>query len=380
MAATVSWDGLRELAGFRAENGCAISLYVDLDPSVAPTAGDAATRINSLLDAGGKSEAALRGNLTHDERQGLRDDFERLRAYFAEEFDRDGAHGAAVFTASRDNLWRPLALTESVPDRIRVNREFYLAPLVPLVGRGDGALVAAVSRERGELYRLRAGRLEEIADRSEEQPRRHDQGGLSQARHQRHIDNLAHEHLGTVAGELDRQLRLLGNPRVVVVCAEDQRAEFLELLSNAAASAVVGWASAEAHAGPPELLAAVAPVLERWRAGQEDECFERWRDEAGRNGRATAGWSATLEAASDGRVGVLLYQDGVRRDAWCCPACGRAAAGVGTCPLDGAALEHSEDGVDLAIHRTLAHGGTVWAARYRRDLEPVEGIGALLRY
>ena len=34
---TVSLDGLRELAGFRAENGCAITLYVDLDPSVAPT-------------------------------------------------------------------------------------------------------------------------------------------------------------------------------------------------------------------------------------------------------------------------------------------------------------------------------------------------------
>ena len=34
---TVSLDGLRELAAFRAENGVAISLYVDLDPSVSPT-------------------------------------------------------------------------------------------------------------------------------------------------------------------------------------------------------------------------------------------------------------------------------------------------------------------------------------------------------
>ena len=49
MAETVSWDGLRELAEFRAEKGCAISLYVDLDPSTTPTAGDAATRMSSLL-------------------------------------------------------------------------------------------------------------------------------------------------------------------------------------------------------------------------------------------------------------------------------------------------------------------------------------------
>ena len=64
MTTTVSLHGLRELAGFRAENGCAISLYLDLDPSVAPTAGDVATRVRSLLDAGAKSHGATRGDRT----------------------------------------------------------------------------------------------------------------------------------------------------------------------------------------------------------------------------------------------------------------------------------------------------------------------------
>jgi hypothetical protein len=32
------------------------------------------------------------------------------------------------------------------------------------------------------------------------------------------------------------------------------------------------------------------------------------------------------------------------------------------------------------VHQTLAHGGTVKALNTRQDLEPVEGIGALLRY
>ena len=38
MAETVTWSLLRELAGFRAEKGCAISLYLNLDPSEVPTA------------------------------------------------------------------------------------------------------------------------------------------------------------------------------------------------------------------------------------------------------------------------------------------------------------------------------------------------------
>jgi hypothetical protein len=43
-------------------------------------------------------------------------------------------------------------------------------------------------------------------------------------------------------------------------------------------------------------------------------------------------------------------------------------------------MERCNDGLDLAIHQTLAHGGTVWAVRSRHDLDPVEGLGALLRY
>ena len=54
-----------------------------------------------------------------------------------------------------------------------------------------------------------------------------------------------------------------------------------------------------------------------------------------RNGRAAAGWSETLEAASDGRIELLLFQDGADREAWQCPSCGRAASAPGSCPLDG---------------------------------------------
>jgi hypothetical protein len=43
-------------------------------------------------------------------------------------------------------------------------------------------------------------------------------------------------------------------------------------------------------------------------------------------------------------------------------------------------MERRDDGLDLAVHQTLAHGGTIWAVRQRQDLEPVEGIGALLRF
>ena len=226
MARTVTWDELRDLAAFEAEKGCAISLYLDLDPSLVPTAGDAATRLNSLLDEGARTDGANRRELTHDQRQALKADFERIRRFFGAEFSRNGAHGIAVFCAGLDNVWRPLPLTETVDDEIKIGQWLYLAPLVPLVGRGEGALVVVVSREQGQIYRLEAGRLEEVADHFEEQPRRHDQGGWSQSRFQRHVDELAQEHLRRVADEVDRLARRLRWPRIVVAASEETWSEF----------------------------------------------------------------------------------------------------------------------------------------------------------
>src|SRR5205807_856586 len=103
----------------------------------------------------------------------------------------------------------------------------------------------------------------------------------------------------------------------------------------------------KSSASPTELLEAVTPVLEQAQAKEEADVIARWREEAGRNGRAAAGWEQTLEAASDGRVDVLVFQEGADRPAWRCPACGRAATAEGSCPLDGTRLEPYDGGLDL---------------------------------
>jgi peptide subunit release factor 1 (eRF1) len=381
MAPTVSWNTLRELAGVRAERGCAISLYLGLDPSIAPTAPSVATRVNALLSDGERQLDARRDELTHDARAGVKADLERIRRWFADDFDRSGSAGVAVFAYAPDGLFRTLSLTAPVDDRIRLDRELVLAPLVGLVGKGDGPLVAVVNRERGDVYRLEDGSFVQVADLSEEQGgmRRSDQGGWSQANFQRWFDEVAEKHMKDVAEELNRRVRQRRVP-VVVVGPEEIRSEFVDALARDTRTALLGWAAADAHATPAQVLDAISPLLEEAEAVEEAELLERWRALAARGERATAGWNDTLEALSDGRVEVLLVADGRNRTVWQCPACGRAAASAGECPLDGIAMDERENGVDVAVHRALAHGGRVQVVRHHDDLGPAEGVGALLRF
>lgn len=376
---TISWDVLRELAAVRAARGRVISLYVDLSPRVAPNIGDVRTRVHALLDEGSKPERNGGIALARERREALLADLEGLQSHFEREFDRDGASGVAVFASRLDNLWRVLPLSERVPDAVRVGGELHLAPLVPLVERSNGALVAVVGREQGRLYRMRAGQLVEIADRGDDVPGRHDQGGWSQSRFRRHIENLAQGHLRAVADEFDRSFRALGRPQLVILCGDETRAELAGLISAEVAAAVVGWAQVEAHASVGDIATVALPLLEAWRTAREAEAVERWRDEIGRNARAVAGVPATLEAASDGRVELLLFEEGIRTQGFLCSVCGRASAEGGSCPLDDAVLEPCGDGIDLALRLTLVHGGTALAVP-RGALAGADGVGAMLRF
>jgi peptide chain release factor subunit 1 len=334
--------------------------------------------VNSLLSEAEKRVEARHDQLTHGEREGLKRDFARIREFFDNEFSREGARGLGVFASGE--FFRPLPVAGSVPDEVYVGRGLHLAPLAQLVGRDDGAIVAFIGRERGQVFRLRAGRLEELVDRTEEQPGRHDQGGWSQARYARHIEKLVGEHLKDVAAELDRAVRRLRTPKVVVVGSEETRSEFLEALPHEVKTVVVGATEAEAHAGPNELLELVQPLLEEAEAADEHQALERWREEAGTNGRAASGWAETLTAASDSRVDLLLHREGADQPAHECPKCGRASLEGGECPLDGTTLEPSDSGFDLAVRQTLLHGGSLLDVRHQVELAPADGVGALLRF
>jgi peptide chain release factor subunit 1 len=381
VAGTITWEQLRELAAFRARPGCAVSLYVGLDPSTVPTAGDLASHTRSLLARAERQLDGQRAALSHDERKALARDLERIEAWFGDEFSREGVRGVAVFSAELSDLFLPLLLPWPVADEARIANQLYLAPLVRLVGSGDGALVAYVGRERGDVYRLSAGQLSPLADETADVPGRHDQGGWSQARYGRHIETIVDRHLRDVADALDRSVRRLRGVRVVLAGPEETRSSFESLLSAETRAALVGWVAAEAHVDAPRLLEAARPLLDEWRAGREEELLARWREEAARSGRAATGWEETLQAASDGRVELLLVQDGADRPAYVCPACGRAQATNGTCPLDGTTLQEADTGLDLAVHQTLTHGGTVEViGEEHRDLEPVGGVATLLRF
>jgi peptide chain release factor subunit 1 len=365
---------LRRLANVQVRPGPLVSMYLDLDPRDTLTPGDVQSRVHSLVR--GLEQRA--GSLDHEQRVSLIDDVGRLRRYADGGVPREGARALAVFAAASSSLWEEVRLSTSVPDRIVVDRELHVAPLVQ-VAQAREALVAFANRRRGSLYRVVNGSIEHLAELTDDDvPSRHDQGGWSQANYQRHIDELAAQHLRTVADELDRRFRDGGRPPVVMVCPDEDRSELGKLLSSEVASSVVGWTTVEAHAHAPAIAEAVRPLVARHRAEEDRDVLARYREELGQNRQAARGWQDTFEALVEGRVDRLLYDQNASRMGHRCPSCRRPYSEPGTCIVDGETLEPT-DALNLAILRTLTQGGVPMPFVGRPELDGEE-ICALLRW
>ena len=198
-----------------------------------------------------------------------------------------GARGLAIFASSADGFFRMLPLAESAADG-GSRPEPGPAPLAVQLGRRRRPRCGR-SRERGDLYRLDEGRLVEIVDETDEAPGRHDQGGWSQARYQRHIDHIVLRHLKRSATRSTRPCTAGGR----TWCWSRRRS--CGARSNGAVArgprVDVGWTTAEAHATEAELLGLSGRSSTRLAPAQTKPTLERWQAGRGRAGASPPGGS-----------------------------------------------------------------------------------------
>jgi peptide chain release factor subunit 1 len=367
----------RSLASFRPERGVCTSLFLDLDPSVVPTAKDLSSHIRSIVDDARRRVDELAEELAHEEEVAAREDLDRGLTFLEEDLDRSGASGFALYVSGLDGAWHEVPLATSVGDAGHVGRTFVLAPLLDSLERDRELILAAVGRERGTVWRTRGGRTELLEERTEEIGRRHDQGGWSQARLQRSVDEDALDHLRGVADILAHTIQPGSGALLLVACVEEQRPTIQALLASHVLEALLGWTNVEAHAGEDALEPEAQRLLDARLESERASLLERWREARAYDDRATATWAQALEAAADGAIDAALV-DGRSREAWICPTCDRGSLTPGSCPLDGTELVAAPGGaLELVIRGTIANAGQV---RRVETLEGTDGIAALLRF
>ena len=130
-----------------------------------------------------------------------------------------GAHRIAIFSCAAAGILEVVALPERVEPLVVVDLVPWLEPLAAMVTTEDWG-VAVVSRRAARLFRGGRRGLVEFAVVRDDLYRRHAQGGWSQARFQRGIEQQVAEHVRHVAEMLLRAHQRRPFEQLIVVASD----------------------------------------------------------------------------------------------------------------------------------------------------------------
>lgn len=319
------------------------------------------------------------------ERQSFEKDAERIQDYVAQ-LTRQAvdvaANGVALFAChGREEytlLTTPLPFEEPM---LVVRSQPYLLPLVRLSEEYEHALLCLVdSRSARIVDVVLGGVVRQAAIESGETPKRHSQGGWSQMRYQRHVEDRIDAYHREVAEVLVRlsdespEAHLfLGGPEVTV-------SHFRTHLPPRIQKRVADVLSLDLNADDRAVLRSLLDGLESVEREKERVLLHETIEAALAGGLGALGLTETLDAVNRGAVRILLLDRGFETTGWRCTHCGALGAGTTLgCPY----CQGTVTTCDLAermLEKVVGSGGSVDTMDGVPELDRVGGVAAALRF
>src|SRR5207253_7284665 len=156
-----------------------------------------------------------------------------------------------------------------VKDRAALAEHPHVIPLEALVETYESFCTVLVDREKARLFMAKMGRIGENTDLFDEVPGQHDQGGWSQSRFQRHIEEHMVQHLKHVAEVLLRHFKRRGFDHLILAGPQEVVAEFERHLHDYLKRRVVARTTLPITSTPADVLARSLQVEEEMEERQE---------------------------------------------------------------------------------------------------------------
>src|SRR3954462_4590529 len=262
-------DRLRELATLRPQGARVLSLFLNLDPAEFAEPPARASEIRSAIDELRRLARDADG-LEHDAKVALRADVDRVEEFLST-FSPKGAHGVVVYACGPAELFEVIRLPRPIDTRAVIDDSPLIEPLAELIGAGSW-FVVLVNRQTGRMFLGDRQRLDEVDVVVDDVHGQHRQGGWSQARYQRSVDEDVQDHLRNVAEAAFVRFKrapfdnlLLGGPQETVT-------EFEPKLHAYVQERIAGRVDVDVeNTTPDDVRDAVAPKIAEFERGRERE-------------------------------------------------------------------------------------------------------------
>lgn len=295
------------------------------------------------------------------ELQGAGADASRIQAWLRDEL-KPSANGAAVFACAGAGLFEAIQLEAPFPENsLEIAPEPVVYPLLRLLDRHPRFAVLLTDTNHARLHVFALGQPGKTATVLSDKLTRTQQGGWSQPRYQRHVDDHYLHHAKAAVELLERVVRedqvpfvLLAGDEVIVPLLERE-------LSPSLQAKLIDVLALEMRASEREVQSACAAALARAQANAAATRVAQLVDQDAARGLAVTGLAGTQKALARGQARELLIT---------------SQPSQLTDEKDAGRRARSADRLVKLARRTSADVTFV----DEPALSPLGGVGALLRY
>jgi len=326
------------------------------------------------------------------EREMLERDLERITRYLENDL-QPSANGIAIFACDAGELFEAVQLDAPIDEHwLYIGDQPHLYPLARLVSKYPRYAVVLADTVRTRIVVVAHGSVTSDVPIEGVKTRRTSQGGWSQARYQRHIENYHLQHVKDVVETLEKIVMREGLDRIVIAGDEVVVPLLREQMSKPLAEKVVDEISLASDAPERDVIRATLATLQQADAADDREKVDAAIGAYRAGGLGVAGPDRTLLALTNGQVDELLITAslsslGELRDS---PAAQMAIANDAS--IKDAAVPATAAGEpaqaraetvrlsDELVTRAQQTGARVSFIEDPALLEPYGGVAATLRY
>ena len=377
---------LDRLAAFEPAPYPVVSLYLNTQPG--PTGRDQfQTFVRKEFAARSRTYPAK-----SPERESLDRDFERIARYLESELQAS-ANGVAIFACSAGELFEAVQLTAPIDEHwLYIGDQPHLYPLARIESLYPRYAAVLADTNSARILVVATGEVVDDREIRGTKTRRTMQGGWSQARFQRHVENFHLQHAKEVIDALERIVQheniediLLAGDEVIVPLLREQMPKHL-------AERIVDQVRIDKDASLDEVLNASLATMTRARQETEREKVEAAVGAYRAGGLGVVGPEDTLDALIKGQVEELLMAANLRelQELSAGTSSGPAVTNEAALPepivepvYAGEAAHATPDTVRLADELVTRATQTSARITFIRDPELLSGYGgvaALLRF
>ena len=328
-----------------------LSIFFNLDPSEFATPAARSTEVNSVITAAAHKIDEAEG-LEQRTLTALRADVERVREVLqGSDVASNGTHGLAVYACGPEDLLEIVRLPHPIESRAVVDTHPCVEPLIRS-GSDERWCALLVNRKTARIFTGEPSGLEEVDRIEGDTHGQHEQGGWSQARFQRSVEQEKLNHLGEALDTLFTRFKRRPFDHLLVGAPDELVAEVEQRLHPYLRDKLAGRLHVDVeNSSADEVRAAAADVVDRHVAEVEREALERFKQGIGRGDRGAAGPAAVMAALEQARVDTLLLAE-----------------------------DFDAPELDEAVEKAITQSARILVVRHHDDLIPHAGIGAVLRF